>query len=245
MQQGIHSTASGALSALRRLDAIANNLANASTPGFKAQLLVQQAAQAGRAQPSASLPHPINRSRLQTDFTQGQLTKTGEPLHVALAGDGFFVTAGAGGERLTRRGSFALDPEGFVEAGDGRRVQGDRGDISLAQVLRGGGGIEISGDGTIRVAGTRVDRIRVVSVADPQALERDGGTGFVARSEVPAEMPAGGFEVRQGALEGSNVSPMQSLVALVEATRGFEAYMTAASRMDDASARAANEVSRV
>jgi len=245
VQNGIYSAASGALSALRRLDAIANNLANASTPGFKAQLLVQSAAQTSRAQGAQSLAHGINRSQLKTDFEQGELESTGDPLHLALSGDGFFVTSGTGGERLTRRGSFALDPDGFLAAGDGRRVQGERGDISLARALQGGGSVEISRDGTVRVGDTQVDRVRVVTVPDPQALERDGVTAFLARGPAPSEAPAGSFEVHQGKLEGSNVSPMQSLVALIDATRGFEAYMTAANRLDDATSRAVTDVARV
>jgi flagellar basal-body rod protein FlgF len=242
MEHAIHSTASGALSALRRLDAISNNLANASTPGFKAQLVVQQAAATAQSRPHPGLPNPINRSSLQTDFSQGQLESTGNPLDVALGGDGFFVTAGQGGERLTRRGSFALDSEGVLVAGDGRRVQGDRGDVTLP---RKGAKVEISADGTVRVDGNKIDRLRIASVADPQALQRDGQTGFAAGSQAVNEMAPGTFEVRQGVLEKSNVSPMQSLVALVEATRGFEAYMTAASRMDDVTGRAVNDVARV
>jgi len=245
VQQGIYSTASGALSALRRLDAIANNLANASTPGFKAQLVVQNAAQTSRAPQSPTVGTPINHSHLQTDFTQGEIESTGDPLNVALAGTGFFVVSGPNGDRLTRRGAFSLDGEGTLVASQGQHVQGEHGDVSLQAALRGGGAIEISNDGTIRVGGNRVDRLKIVTVPDPQALERDGQTGFVARGETPAEAPPGTVEVKAGALERANVSPMQNLVALVEATRGFEAYMNAASRLDDATARAVNDIARV
>jgi flagellar basal-body rod protein FlgF len=242
---GVYSAASGALAAQQRLDAISNNLANVNTPGFKAHLLVQQAAKTKHAQNDQKAGHQINRTDLDTDFSQGQIEKTGDPLHLALSGDGFFVTAGKGGERLTRRGSFALDADGYLSAGDGRRVQGERGDISLESALQGGGPIEVSLDGTVRVAGARVDRVRVVSVADPQAMQRDGQAGFLAGADAADEAEPGTFEVRQASLERSNVSPIEGLVSLVEATRGFEAYMTAANRLDDVMSRAVNDVARV
>ena len=132
MNAGLYSAVSGGVSALTRLDAITNNLANASTPGFKAERVVQRAEQVGTAPPSATtVATPITRGTLETDFSQGSLETTGNPLDVALSGPGFLVVDGPQGERLTRRGNLALDTEGFLTTSDGARVQGDNGDIHV------------------------------------------------------------------------------------------------------------------
>jgi flagellar basal-body rod protein FlgF len=237
---GIYSAVSGSVSALTRLDAITNNLANGSTPGFKAERLVQRAAQVGTAPSTTEVPTPITRGTLETDFSQGPIQVTENPLDVALAGNGFLVVDGPRGERLTRRGNLAIDAEGFLATSDGWRVQGENGDLHV-----GDGKLAIAPDGTVRAGDLTAGKIRIVSVPDPSHLVREGGTTFAAGTQAPVDAEPGGVEVRQGALEGANVSPVENLVALVDTMRGFEAYMRAAEQIDQATGHAITEVGHV
>jgi len=237
----MYSAVSGSLSALNRLDAIANNIANASTPGFKAERFVQRADRAGSTLAAATaVPTPIARGRLETDFSQGAVQPTGNPLDVAISGPGFLVVDGDHGERLTRRGSLAIDAEGFLTTSDGLRVQGDGGDLQV-----GDGPIGIGTDGSVRVGDLTVGRLRVVTVRDPQALVREGGTMFAPGGQVPTNATADEVRVVQGAVEQANLSPVESLVAMIDTLRGFEAYMHTAERLDQVAARAITDVGRV
>ncbi len=240
MNAGIYSAVSGSVSALTRLDAITNNLANSSTPGFKAERLVQRAVRVGTASSTSVVPTPITRGTLETDFSQGPIQPTDNPLDVALAGKGFFVVDGPRGERLTRRGNLAVDPEGFLTTSDGWRVQGDGGDLHV-----GDGTLVIGSDGTVRSGDLSVGKIRVVTVADPSRLVREGGTTFAAGTQAPVDAAPGEVQVRQGALEGANSSPVENLVALVDTMRGFEAYMRAAQQIDQVTGKAITDVGRV
>src|SRR6185369_15646809 len=108
MDAGIFSAVSGSLAAQTRLDALANNLANANTVGFKAERVLQRAEKAGEiAPPPTAVPTPVTREHVETDFTQGSVVRTGNPLDVALAGEGFLVVKTERGERLTRSGNFS------------------------------------------------------------------------------------------------------------------------------------------
>lgn len=241
MDAGILSAMSGSLAAQTRLDAIANNLANANTAGFKAERVLQRAAQAGEIAPSlTTVPTPITRDRVETDFSQGPITQSGNPLDVALAGDGFLVVKTERGERLTRSGSFSIDSEGYLATGDGSRVQGSSGDIRIAASP-----VVIGADGSVRAGEQQVGKLRVVNVEDPTQLVRESGTRFAAGNQVPTDAAPGSVRVLQGATEGANQAPVESLVALIETIRGFEVYMRAAERLDQVTARAISDVGRV
>ncbi|MBM4245006.1 MAG: flagellar hook basal-body protein [Deltaproteobacteria bacterium] len=245
MNHAVYSAVSGSLSALDRLDALTNNLANASTPGFKAQLLVQQSAHGKAGQAAGRVATPFNRAQLQTDFSQGPIERDGSTYHLALAGKGFFVIdAGASGQLLTRRGSFNLDQQGFLVNGEGRRVQGDGGDIQLGDAAQNGP-IEIGNDGTVQQGLNRLGKVRVVDVPDPSQLERAAGSAFSPGGQTISDAADGTYAVMQGALEGTNASPVTNLVALIETMRGFEAYMTATQRLDTVNEKVISDVARV
>lgn len=244
MNHAVYSAVSGSLSALDRLDALSNNLANASTPGFKAQLLVQSSSHGKRTQGPGRVGTPFNHAALQTDFTQGPIERDGATYHLALSGKGFFLVDGAGGQLLTRRGTFGLDPQGYLVTGEGQRVQGDGGDLQLAAAAQDGP-IEIGADGTVQQGQNRLGKVRVVNVADPQQLERAAGSAFSAGGQTITDADPATYTMQQGALEGTNASPVTNLVALIETMRGFEAYMTATTRLDQVNERVISDVARV
>jgi len=244
MNAGMFSAVSGSVMALTRLDAITNNLANASTPGFKAERVTQQAAAVGTAPDPTAVDTPIAHVVVETDFSQGPIEPTGEPLDVALDGKGFLVVDGPRGERLTRRGNFMIDGDGFLATKDGWRVQGENGDLHV-----GGGAstgpVVIAADGTVHSGDLTAGKLRVVTVADPSKLVREGGTVFAAGSLPLTAAASGDVTVRQGALEAANAAPIESLVRLIETMRGYEAYMRAAERLDQVTGRAVGDVGHV
>jgi flagellar basal-body rod protein FlgG len=241
MDAGIFSAMSGSLAAQTRLDALANNLANASTAGFKAERVLQRAERAGDVVPPPNtVPTPVTREHVETDFTQGPISRSGNPLDVAIAGEGFFVVKTDRGERLTRSGDFVLDSAGYLAAGDGSRVQGTSGDINIP-----GGPVVIGSDGSVRAGEQRVGQLRIVTVQDPSQLVRESGTRFAPGAETPADAAPGSVQIVQGATEGANLAPVEGLVALIETVRGFETYMRAAERLDQMTAKAISDVGRV
>lgn len=245
MNHAVYSAVSGSLSALDRLDALTNNLANASTPGFKAQLLVQRSAHGKAGQAPGRVATPFNHAELQTDFSQGPLERDGSTYHLALSGKGFFVVdAGSSGQLLTRRGSFTLDKQGYLVNAENQRVQGDGGDIQLGDAAQNGP-IEIGNDGTIQQGLNRLGKVRVVNVPDLQQLDRAAGSAFTPGGQTVSDAPDGTYDVQQGALESTNASPVTNLVALIETMRGFEAYMTATQRLDQVNDKVITDVARV
>ena len=241
MDAGIFSAVSGSLAAQTRLDALANNLANANTVGFKAERVLQRAEKAGEiAPPPTAVPTPVTREHVETDFTQGSVVRTGNPLDVALAGEGFLVVKTERGERLTRSGNFSIDNAGYLATSDGSRVQGTSGDITIPHSP-----VIIGTDGSVRAGDQRVGQLRVVTVQDPTQLVRESGTRFSAGSQTPTDAAPGSVQIVQGATESANLSPVEGLVSLIETVRGFETYMRAAERLDQVTSKAINEVGRV
>ncbi len=241
MDAGIFSAVSGSLAAQTRLDALANNLANANTAGFKAERVLQRAERAGEiAPPPTAVPTPVTREHVVTDFTQGPINESGNPLDVAIAGEGFLVVKTERGERLTRSGNLSIDSAGFLATGDGSRVQGTSGDITIPKSP-----VVIGADGSVRAGDQRVGQLRIVTVEAPTQLVRESGTRFAAGAQAPTDVAPGSVQIVQGATEGANLAPVEGLVSLIETVRGFETYMRAAERLDQVTSKAINEVGRV
>ena len=245
MDAGIYSAVSGSIVAQKRLDAIANNLAYSTTSGFKGERFVQEADTVGAAGSNpVSVDTPISRGRLETDFAQGPILQTGSPLDVAISGDGFLVVQTERGERLTRRGGLGLDADGFLVTNEGFRVQGERGDLEVAP-NGPGGEVRIDPDGSISAAGLPIGKLRIGTVENLDGLSRDRGTLFNPGKQAITDVDGNAYTIAQGAVEGSNVSAVHALSNMIEAVRGFEAYMRAAERMDQSTGRAINDVGRV
>lgn len=197
----------------RRMDSIAANLANVTTPAFKRLSTSTQAFKVSRG------GHDVSgvRLRQQVDFTQGILERTSAPTDVALVGDGFFVVDSRAGELYTRNGSFRLDEEGTLMTHEGYPVawEGARGRIDSV-----GAEIVIDPTGTVRQGSNTVGKLKLVSFDDPTQLNIDRRGYFVAPPEMPRNESTA--EVHQGALERSNVSAVDELVSMIQVQRNFE-----------------------
>jgi flagellar basal-body rod protein FlgF len=225
MDRGLYIAASGMLAEQIRQDQIANDLANASTPGYKGDRTAQRSfgelllSSSATGQPVGAQSTAVRVERIETDFSPRAARETGEPLDFAIAGEGFFAVQTAAGVRYTRNGQFAVSPQGVLVTAAGDPVL-DR------------GGRPIRTDG-------RVDpgRLGVVALADP----RKEGDSLV--SGTPAGTAAG--QVRAGALEGSGADPARSMVDMIASMRAFEAGQKVIQTIDETLGKAVNQVGSV
>src|SRR5690349_1982912 len=164
------SAASGLRSRMESLDMLANNIANGSTGGYKADrefYSLYMAPEAAGSVPSADTLPVIDRP--WTDFSQGELRSTSNPLDVALSGKGFFSINAPGGPLYTRDGSFQLSPAGLLVTADGHRVRGVGGtSITLSSARP----VDISRDGAVLQDGQAVGQLEIVDFSNPAALTK-------------------------------------------------------------------------
>jgi flagellar basal-body rod protein FlgF len=206
---------------LRASAVLANNLANADTPGFQAQRAIF--AHHLQTDPLAALPasgrsvaYSIDRATWR-DTTAGSLTTTGNPLDVAIGGEGYFAIETPRGERFTRAGRFTLDQTGKLVDPEGNDVLDDRGGpITFAP---GDSRIEIQGDGTVRSENGVVGRLRIVRFEDPQRLRPEGDRLFAADDD---PQPVARPQLIQGAVESSNTRPVLEMTRMTEELREFQ-----------------------
>jgi len=235
----IYNVLASAMGQEERLSMIANNLANVNTVGFKQDRATvsdyeKAAAQAAgtTASEDPSKPTIAFYSGGYTDFTSGSTMPTGEKLDLMIDGEGFFEIEGpAGGETFyTRAGNFILNETGELSTQGGRRVlNGNGAPITISRASE----LLISTDGTMTAGEESVGRIQVVRFEDASVLEKFGEGLFRARGQAQPTVAEDG-KIRQGFLEGSNVSPIEELVRMIQNQRAFEANQRTIQSVDQA-----------
>jgi flagellar basal body rod protein FlgG len=235
MNYGMYLAGAGVLTNLYRQDVMANNLANVNTVGFKPDMVLNRARLPERLESGADVNPQLLLEQLgggalvnptYISQSQGALKATGNPLDVAIDGEGYFVVAGdkndgAGSFRLTRDGRFTLNSGGeLVMAATGRRVLDVNG---RAIELDPAAPVEINADGTITQNGAVAAQLQIVAPADPRSLEKAGDNLLrVAGDDRGLLQPATG-QIRQGHLEDSAVDPILALNELISATKAAQA----------------------
>jgi flagellar basal-body rod protein FlgF len=205
----------------RALDVVADNLANANTPGYKAERVQFSdwlSRQSGGATPAGGSPIAYTQDRATWREQQaGTITHTGNPLDLALTGNGYFTVSTPAGPRLTRDGRFSLMPSGTVADSAGNAVLDSNGQpIQLAPTDTR---ISVAGDGTVSSENGQLAKIGVVQPSDPMLLSAEGSTLFLSRSTTaPVASPA----LEQGAVEESNVQPVLEVTRMMDGQRTFE-----------------------
>jgi flagellar basal-body rod protein FlgF/flagellar basal-body rod protein FlgG len=220
MDSGYYAACTALAARTAALDTIANNLANASTPGYRAEHNIFSAVLADSARaPGTSFSRAVNNYGIMSgttlDRSQGALQKTGNPLDVAIQGAGFFAVQTAKGVMYTRDGSFQVSATGQLTTATGDPVLSDHGVINILP-----GPVAISPDGTISSKGAVAGKFRVVDFKPGTQLHSVGGTYYSAPEG--SETPSVDSTVQQGALENSNVNPVASVVELITAQRAAE-----------------------
>ncbi len=228
MYVGYFYAVRGAIKQQQRLDTLANNLANVSTPGFKQNRQTFE-------------DYLINE--VTTDFTQGALRETKRELDVALQGNGFFKVMTPNGPAYTRNGAFNRGPNGTLVTGEGYQVMGEGGPINLGP---GRGPIVIDSTGNISRGGEVIDSLAVVEFEEKTFLKPGGGSILIWTGPgQPKEVPAVDVAVAQGHLEQSNVSVVKEMVRMIDSHRAFEAYTKAIKSFHDIDTKAVNQVGRL
>jgi len=225
------TAAAGMRAQLEALEVLGNNIANASTTGYKAdrefyRLFLTEFARADPETGEASWM-PVTHAS-STDFRQGAIESTKAPLDLALEGPGFFVVRAGAAEFYTRAGEFRTGADGELVTADGMQVLDDGGAPIVVPPV---GEIDVAENGLITVGGLSIARLGVVEVDQPASLTKVGTNLYAAPPETPPR-EAAATRVRQGALEGSNVNVAESAVRLMSATRSFEMLRRAASLID-------------
>lgn len=258
MNYGVQLSASGVLTSLYRQDVLTNNLANMDSVGFKPDIPATRQRDAARIEdglgfmPSDRLLEQLGAGALAapnlSDFQQGGLETTGQPLDVAVRGEGFFVVRdetdqGKDKLRLTRDGRFAVDRGGrLVMASTGLPVLDTGGrTIHLAH----GTPVEIAGDGQISQDGQPVARLHLLNPADPSRMTKQGHSLFRAPAEVFASKAAASGVIVQHAVERSAVDEIRTVMQVTAAGRDVDANMSLIAQHDRLSDRAINTLGRV
>ncbi|MEW8398892.1 MAG: flagellar basal-body rod protein FlgF [Candidatus Thiodiazotropha sp.] len=241
MDRMLYVAMSGAKETLIAQASNANNLANVNTPGFMEDL------NQFRSMPVFGQGFPTRvyalDERPNINFDKGSMQSTGNPLDLAVKGEGYFAVQGAdGSEAYTRRGDLKVDANGLVTNGQGLPLIGNGGPIALPPYER----LEIAPDGTITVlpegatpdALAIIDRIKMVNPAAEQLIKgEDGLLRLQDGEEADADAAT---ELVSGAIESSNVNEADAMVTMIELARKFEMQvkmMKTAEDLDSASAR--------
>ena len=233
--------ASGLRARMESLDLMANNAANSSTSGFKADREFYSLYVAPEAQEAgSSTTMPLIESRW-TDLTQGTLRPTGNALDLAISGKGFFTVDGPTGTLYTRNGNFRLDPTGKLVTADGYAVQGASGAVTLEASLP----IDISSDGSILQGGQTVGQLSVADFPGAVGILKQGSNYFRAVDPTLTPAAATGASVEQGKLEDSNAGSAQAAISVVGIMRQFEMLQKAAQIGNDMGKQAIEQVARV
>jgi flagellar basal-body rod protein FlgF len=243
MDRMLYVAMSGAKQAMEQQASVANNMANVSTPGFRAQIANF------RAVPVAGAELPTRAFVVATtpgaDFSAGPLTETGRPLDVAVRGDGWLVVQTPdGGEAYTRVGNLQMDAGGQLTTLGGRPVLGDAGPLAVppgAEVaIASNGLVTAHGMGDPLVGLAEVGRLKLVNPPTADLVRGDDGL-FRMRAGLPPADADPAVTLASGTVEGSNVNPVEAMVAMIANARLFEFQMKSLQTASD-NAQTANKL---
>lgn len=223
---------------------LANNLANTTTTGFKADrefYSTYLSSEIDTSSDPAVGPVPVVQ-RQWTDFAQGTLTETGNATDLALSGPGFFGVNGPNGPLYTRSGSLTISPKGVLVTAEGYPVRLVGGQPLQ---LQSSAPIQVSPDGQVMQDGNPLGQLEVVNFSDPPRLTKAAAAYFQAPDATVQPVPATNAQVFQGKVETSNASPAEAAARMVSLLRTFEMLQKAVKIGTDMNRQALEEVARV
>jgi flagellar basal-body rod protein FlgF len=243
MDKLVYTAATGLRAHMAAQAAIANNMANSSTTGFRADRVVFDRINLSGGGSTLEARAPTSEEVTDADRSPGSLQQTGRPLDLAIAGndDWLAVQAGDGSEAYTRRGDLEVAPSGVLQTGDGFIVQGQSGPITVPPY----DSFSIAADGTISIvprggdpkAPTQLDKLKLVSTKGTDTVKGLDNLLRVRGGGVLPDNPDA--KVQGGALESSNVNMTQALVDMIENQRSYEVQanlLKSAKDMDESGA---------
>ena len=235
MIKGIFLTGKHMISRQKNIEMTANNLANINTSGYKREVPF-----------SEILSRIDNQPKIQlTDFSDGALVKTENPLDLAVTGNGFFMVQTPNGPLLTKNGKFQIADDGYLVNEDGYRVMGKGGEINvLDSVLDKNKVLKINTNGDIEVGGDLIGQLLIGKVDDQTQMVRATGTKFLFPEEGYSFANDDEYQVHQGYIEESNVNPIMEMQNMITISRDYEASQKIISSLDNILGRL-QEVGRV
>lgn len=257
MVRGLFTAWTGLQTEQKRLDVIANNMANSATVGFKAEnvtnqsfhdvitLKVNDSSENYTDRKIGTMSLGVKLGEVYTDYSQGSLRETGNDFDVALNGKGFFALSVAdksGNELLkyTRDGSFTMDKDGFVVDYNGNRVQSESGDL---QVPTNASNIVIDSDGSVYADDQYIDKISIVDFEDYDYLVKYADNMYTAI--VGAVQTTAGGTIIQGYTEQSNVNVVSEMIQMINITRAYEANQKVMQTIDGSLDQVVNTVGKI
>lgn len=241
MIRGFYTAATGLQTQSKVMDVLANNFANADTPGYKKDILVTtsfgQYMATQQGQPVGEMTFGNRVAGTFTSFEQGATEQTGRTLDICIHGAGFFnVQLPDGGSLLTRNGRFFLNEEGYLVTAQGYLVQGQNGPIQV-----GTADFTVDPQGQIFVDGQYVDTLDIVCPADWNGLAKVGEGYFVNPQN---RVPFTGV-LEQGAIELSNMDIIQQMTDMLSSFRNYQTCSQIVRMLDQIMQKSANEVGRI
>lgn len=257
MVRGLYTAYTGMKNEQKRLDIIANNLANSATTGYKEEsttsqsfdelltIKVKDESESYNNRPIGHMSLGVKLGEVYTNYSQGSLRQTANTYDMALEGRGFFkvsVTDRAGNVSIeyTRNGSFTMTKDGHIVDGDGNHLMGESGEL---QVPTDAAKVLIDTTGGVYADGVLIDTIDVVDFEDYDYLIKSGDTRYKALNG--AVETAANATVRQGYTEQSNVNVVSEMVEMISITRAYEANQKVIKSIDGTLDLAANSVGKV
>jgi flagellar basal-body rod protein FlgF len=221
---------------LTQLDFVANNVANASTPGFKSEHLYY--AMKGKAAQENSRVD-LGPTSTTIDYAQGTLNKTGNKFDLSIQGDGFFTIQTKNGIAYTRNGNFLLNKNNELITSAGDYVLGESGKIVIS-----GESVQIDGDGSVQVDGSAVGKLRITAFSNPGDISR-AAEGQYVDSGKASPKKTDNYTIASGYLEMSNVNAVKEMVDMMDIQRTFETYQKIILTMSDLDKISTNRIGKL
>jgi flagellar basal-body rod protein FlgF len=233
MNKGIYIALSGAVLKHSQMEIVSQNLANASSVGYKKdKISFKEHLMPGNTETDMPNGRAMSElSALKTDFSEGTVIKTGNSLDIAIDGKGLIALEG---DRYTRRGDLKRGRDGYLTAFNGTRVLGNGGPVKLPE-----GAVQINGSGDVIVNGAQVDTIKLTDFPSTDNLSKAGDGIFYTKDKGVKSDAL----VKQTYLEASNVDVIREMVGMIETLRDFESFQKAIQAFDQASEKI-NEIGR-
>ncbi|MEM7290274.1 MAG: flagellar hook-basal body complex protein [Pseudomonadota bacterium] len=237
MDLSLHVATAGQKTLQNQLTIVANNIANANTPGFRAEIVDFKSLVSSASVDGVNFPKVAN---LYPSIEQGTFEKTDNPLDVAISGPGWFAIDTPGGTAYTRDGRFMINPFGELQTIEGHSVlDAGGGPIQLGNITQAP---EILQDGRIYSQGRVIASLGVYDVAPENLDTRFSNSAFFASVPgVPVEVGSGS-QLNQGFVEGSNVSAVHELANLITISKNYQSVSTMIGRVDEVLGRSVREL---
>lgn len=251
MIRGLYTAATGMINQQKKVEVIANNIANAHTPGYKRDdvasrsfhdelILRIEKGDKNKVREVGPLNHGVYVEEVVTSFRDGAINESNETTHMAIQGEGFFTVLTQQGERYTRDGSFHINQGGLLVTAEGLPVVGQAGQ----PIYIGDQPFEVDRAGNVIIGGNIVNQLQLINFGDFSKLEKIGNNLF-QNTDPDNDVIDFGGEVLQGYLETSNADPANEITNMIVASRSYESSQKIVQMMDEILGKAVNEVGRV